>query len=254
MYIDTHAHLYAEDLKDSLDDIIAQCLEEKITHICMPNIDNTSIQPMLDLYEKYDFCHPMIGLHPCYVKEGYKEQLKAVVKESERGIYKGIGECGIDLYWDKTHVAEQKEAFAYQIDMARDMDLPIIIHSRDSLDITIDMIADRQNGKLRGIFHCFNGTIDQSKAIMDAGFLMGAGGVITYKNAGLAPVYEYIPLENIVLETDAPYLSPTPHRGKKNSPHYIPLIAEKLASIKGIAVETVAEETSKNAQNIFSLI
>lgn len=254
MFVDTHAHIYSEELIKDIDTVIAEAKEQNVEAIFMPNIDATSIQPMLQLSDTYDFVHPMIGLHPCYVKGDVDDVLKTISKEAERGGYVGIGEVGIDLYWDKTFVAEQHKAFEYQIAMARDMNLPVILHSRDSLDHTIEGISKYQNGNLTGIFHCFNGTIDQSKAILDLGFYMGAGGVVTFKNSGMADVYKSIPLESIVLETDAPYLSPAPYRGKVNVPMRIPVIAEKIADIQGVELAEVAKITTKNAYCVFDSV
>ena len=193
----------------------------------------------------------MMGLHPCYVKENYKSELTVVKSWLEKRNYAAIGEVGVDLYWDKTFVDEQIEAFRFQINLAKDHELAVIIHSRDSLDITINEIAELQDGNLKGIFHCFNGTVDQAHKIADIGFHIGIGGVVTFKNAGVDKTVAQLSLENMVLETDAPYLAPAPYRGKKNKPLYIPIIAEKLATLHDKKVAEIAEITSKNCHSVF---
>jgi TatD DNase family protein len=251
MFIDTHAHIYLDDFKEDLEDVIQRSLQDKVDKIYMPNIDSTTIEDMWRVHHLFPHCIPMIGLHPCHVKENYMQELKIVERELSERPYCAIGEVGIDLYWDKTFVKEQEKAFDYQIAMAREASLPVIIHSRDSLDVTIDFIQKNQNGHLRGIFHCFNGTEDQARRIMNTGFYMGIGGVVTYKNAGVDKVVAQLPLEYMVLETDAPYLSPVPYRGKRNESSYILKVADKLSELHHISLEEVARVTTLNAQKIF---
>ncbi|MBL0024472.1 MAG: TatD family hydrolase [Saprospiraceae bacterium] len=254
MFVDTHAHIYTEEFSSDLDIVLTHAKEIGITKIFMPNIDSTTISSMLSLAEKYTFCHPMIGLHPCHVNEKYKEELKIVEKYLSAIDFSAIGEVGIDLFWDKTYISEQENAFRYQIALARDNDLPFVIHSRDSLDITIKIVEEMQDGRLSGIFHCFGGSLAQANKIIDLGFMLGIGGVLTYKNSGLDKVITNVPLSSLVLETDSPYLSPVPHRGKRNEPGYIIKVAEKLSEIKNLPLSEIAMRTKSNAQKIFKNI
>jgi TatD DNase family protein len=253
MLIDTHAHIYSADFTDDLDEMLFRASQAGIAAVCMPNIDHESIEPMLAIAKKYSWCHAMMGLHPCHVKENYKEELATVEAYLSRDTFCAVGEIGIDLYWDKTYVDEQMEAFRFQIALAKEAGLPIVIHSRDSLDQTIQTVQNMQDGNLRGVFHCFNGTDDQAQKIIDLGFFMGIGGVLTYKNAGVDKVVANLPLANLVLETDAPYLSPVPYRGKRNECAYVAGVAEKLAMLKEISLNEVASITTKNAISLFGL-
>ena len=251
MFIDTHAHIYSEEFKDDLENMLTNAAIAGITDIYMPNIDSTSIGEMMRIAEKHKNCHAMMGLHPCYVKENYQDELALVEKYLSDHAFAGVGEIGIDLYWDKTFAKEQEIVFRRQIALAKEHGIPFVIHSRDSLDITIDIVTEMQDGSLSGIFHCFNGTLDQAKRIMNTGFLMGIGGVITYKNAGVDKVVADIPLEYIVLETDAPYLSPVPYRGKRNECAYISVIAEKIAEVKELTKSEIGAVTTFNANKLF---
>jgi len=251
MLTDTHAHIYTAEFDEDRDEMLARATAEGIGDVYMPNIDSKSLPAMLRVADQYPWCHPMIGLHPCHVDENYRHELDIVEKELCTGRYAGIGETGIDLYWDKSHVAEQEISFRWQVAAARQSGLPVIIHSRDSMELTISIIKEMQDGSLRGIFHCFNGTVEQGLEICDLGFFMGIGGVITYKNAGVDKVVAELPLANMVLETDAPYLSPVPYRGKRNECSYIGIIARKLAEVKEVSLEKVAEVTGINAGKVF---
>ena len=253
MLIDTHAHIYSAEFAEDLDEMLTRARQAGISAVCMPNIDQNSIKPMLDIASQYDWCYPMMGLHPCHIKEDYQDALRIVEKQLASQSFCAVGEIGIDLYWDKTYVDEQIKAFRFQISLAMEAGLPLVIHSRDSLDQTIQVVRALQDGTLKGVFHCFNGTVEQAQSIMELGFYMGIGGVLTYKNAGVDKVVEQLPLEFMVLETDAPYLSPVPYRGKRNECAYIATIAEKLAIIKGESMARIAEITTKNAQDLFSL-
>ena len=254
MFIDTHAHLYAEELIEDIDNVIKRANNLDVNKIFMPNIDSSSIKGMNTIATKFpDVCYPMMGLHPCYVKENYKSELDRLVAELDMSTYYGIGETGIDLHWDVTFKKQQIDSFEFQIELAKKHKLPIIIHSRESLDLTIEIIKKYQDGSIKGIFHCFNGTLDQCKKVADLGFMMGLGGIITFKKANLGDMVHYLPKEHMLLETDAPYLSPTPHRGKTNESSYIPLVAMKIAEFKGIAVAEVKEITTNNAQNLFDI-
>ena len=253
MLIDTHAHLYLEQFDNDIDEVIQNAKANNITKIFLPNIDSTTISRMLEL-EKKDpgFFKSMIGLHPGSVDKNYRSELDIVRHELETGKYYGIGEVGIDLYWDKTFKQEQIIAFDTQVKWAKEFDLPVIIHARDSMDLTIEIIEKNQDGHLKGIFHCFTGNIDQAFKIMKTGFYMGIGGILTYKNSGLKNIIKEVPLEYLVLETDSPYLPPVPYRGKRNESAYIKNIAEQLAEIKNFSLEEVEEITSKNADVVFN--
>ncbi len=253
MYIDTHAHLYLQQYDEDIDDTIGQALQAQVTKIFLPNIDSSTISALNGLSDSYEMCYPMMGLHPCSVKENYQEELALAASWLDKRKYYGIGETGIDLHWDTTFKKEQIEAFETQISWAIDRELPIIIHSRKSLDLTIDIIASNKHDKLTGIFHCFNGSIDQCKRVLDCNFFMGLGGVITYKNAGLEDMIGYMPMSHMVLETDAPYLSPVPYRGKRNQSSYIPYIAEKISQVKGMDIADIRQDTTNNALNLFKI-
>jgi len=251
--IDSHCHLYSDELRPDWPSIVQKAEEAGVEYIMMPNVDGDSIQAMLEVETLYPQCLPMMGLHPCSVNEHYKEALLEIDGWFAKRSFYGVGETGIDLYWDKTWVEEQKICFDHQIGLAKDLDLPVIIHSRDSLDLTIGMIEERQHGTLKGIFHCFTGTEEQAGRIVDTGFLMGIGGVLTYKNSNLPEVVKQLGLSNLVLETDAPYLPPVPHRGKKNEPAFLQHVLEKLAETFSMEKEEVAAITTSNAINLFGL-
>lgn len=253
--IDTHAHIYSSKFDSDRDQVISEIREAGIERIYMPNVDVETIDRMLDCEERYgDLCIPMMGLHPCDVKEDFREQLAEMEDWLEKRQFAAIGEIGTDLYWDKSTFGIQKEALEIQIGWVKDLDLPIVLHCRDSIDETIEIIEKAQNGSLRGIFHCFTGTLGQAQRIVDLGFLLGIGGVVTFKNGGLDQVIPYIGLEHLVLETDAPYLAPVPHRGKRNSPVFLPLIAERIGDLKSISKEAVALATKENALKLFKEI
>jgi len=252
MFVDSHAHLYAEQFSEDISEVLKRAQEMQVNKIFLPNIDRDSIAGMRKLANDHpDLCYPMMGLHPCHVKENYREELELVAAELSDRKYYGVGESGIDLYWDTTFKKEQIEAFEFQIHLSKKHNLPIIIHSRESLDLTIEIIAKYQDGALSGIFHCFNGTVSQCKQIADLGFMMGLGGVITFKKANLERMVSYLPVEYLLLETDAPYLSPVPYRGKRNESSHIPLIAEKISEFKNIRVDEVARITTENSQKLF---
>lgn len=254
MFIDTHAHLYLSQFKEDIDAVIQRAEHNNVKKVFLPNIDSSTISDMLQLASDFpDICFPMIGLHPCSVKKDYKEELSIVKEMLEKERFYGIGETGIDLYWDKTYVEEQKDAFSIQIELAKKYRLPVIIHSRDSLDQTIALVDQNNDDSLTGIFHCFNGTIDQYEHIKSLGFYVGLGGVITFKNANLDDLIEHVDLVNCVLETDAPYLSPVPFRGKRNESAYIPYVAEKIAQVKGISIDAVREITTDAAKKVYLL-
>lgn len=259
-FIDTHAHLYAKHFSEDTDAMIMRA-KNVLEAVYLPNIDYDSVESMLHIWGKYpDFLFPMMGLHPCSVEKDFEKTLAKMLQHLEDSTngkqdspkYTGIGETGIDLYWDKTHFAEQKEALLIQIEWAKRFHLPIILHCREALDIVIEIIEKNHNEHLSGIFHCFDGNFFQAKKISEIpNFKMGIGGNITYKKSTLPEVLENIDLQHIVLETDSPYLPPTPHRGKRNESSYLTLVAQKLAEIKGVGLREIARITNENAKEIF---
>ncbi|MFT5833954.1 MAG: TatD DNase family protein [Cognaticolwellia sp.] len=252
--IDTHAHLYSEQFEADRNTVMQRAFDEGVEKIFLPNIDSESIEGMFELEAAFpDKCHALMGLHPCSVKENYKEELKIVEKWLGERSFKAVGEIGIDLYWDKSTFDIQKIAFREQINWAKELNVPIIIHARDSIDEIIQIVKEEKDERLTGIFHCFSGTIEQARQIMDLEFYMGLGGVLTFKKSGLDHVVKDIPMEYLVLETDAPYLSPTPKRGKRNESSYIKYVASKLAAVKDLSEEIVAKVTTKNALTVFKV-
>ena len=252
MLIDTHTHLYLQHFKEDIDETLERAKLDGVHEYYLPNIDSTSIEDMLLLEKKYpNRCHAMMGLHPCSVKANYQEELDIVKQWLEKRPFCAIGEIGIDLYWDKSTIEEQKKAFITQVGWAKELNIPIVIHARESLDILIDLVKKEKDHRLRGIFHCFTGTSDQAKQIIELGFYMGIGGVLTYKNSGLDKTVEQIPLEWLVLETDSPYLTPVPYRGKRNESAYVKNVATKLSEVKKVEFEEIAVATTANAKKIF---
>ena len=252
-WIDTHAHIYAEEFDGDRQDMLERSRENGIMKIFMPNVDHTSIDKMLDLESRWEGCHAMMGLHPCSVKKGFERELYIVEGWLSKRKFSAVGEIGTDLYWDKTFWDQQCEAFNIQVAWAKSFELPVIIHCRESLDQTIALVEKLQDGKLTGIFHCFGGSAEQAEKITKLNFSLGIGGVATFKKSGLEGVLQQVPLERIVLETDSPYLSPVPHRGKRNEPAYIPLIGQKVADIKKVSLDEVKEKTMLNALNLFNM-
>ncbi|MBS1780970.1 MAG: TatD family hydrolase [Bacteroidetes bacterium] len=252
MFTDTHTHLYDEQLTAEEDILIQRALDAGVTKMYMPNCDSATIAEMMRITKKFpDNCYPMMGLHPCYVKENYVQELAIVEDWLKKEKFYGVGEIGLDYYWDITHVPQQVMAFEQQIDWALQYDLPIIIHSRESTKDCINIVSQKQNGNLRGIFHCFSGTLEEAKQIIDLGFYLGIGGVVTFKKSSLPDIIQNIDISNLVLETDAPYLAPVPYRGKRNESSYIPLIADKISDILALPVAEVARITNENAQKVF---
>jgi TatD DNase family protein len=250
-WIDTHAHIYAEEFKEDQPDMLARAMEHNIGKIYMPNIDHTSIDSMLELENKHKRCVAMMGLHPCYVNKGFEKELYIVESWLSKRKFAAVGEIGTDLYWDKTFWEQQKEAFAIQVNWAKHYELPVVIHCRESLDQTIERVEQMKDEKLTGIFHCFGGTVEQAKRIINMGFYLGIGGVATFKKGGLDAVLPELPLSSLVLETDSPYLAPVPHRGKRNEPSYITLIAKRVSEIMNKSLEEIQSATTQNALTIF---
>lgn len=252
MFIDTHTHLYDEQFDNDRAAIIEKAVAAGVSEMYLPNCDKNTIQQMMDMVAKWpQHCFPMMGLHPCYVKEDFEKELAIVEEWLTKDKFYAVGEIGLDYYWDKTFVPQQKIAFNRQMDLALTHNLPIVIHTRDSMDDGIEMVRAKQTGQLRGIFHCFGGSLEQAQAVIDVGFYLGIGGVATFKKSELRETLKSIALEHIVLETDAPYLAPVPYRGKRNESSYIPLIAQLIADVKECALSEVETITTENANKIF---
>lgn len=255
MFIDTHSHLYDDRLTEAKqDEMIRRAIDAGVEKMYMPNCDQHTIPGMMRIAETFPGqCLAMMGLHPTYVKDNYKEELAVVKSWLEKERFAAVGEIGLDYYWDKTFVAQQKEAFAQQIDWALQYKLPIVIHSREATADCIEMVRGKQKGELRGVFHCFSGTSEEAEQIIALGFQLGIGGVITYKsNKELQEIVQTVPLESLVLETDAPYLSPVPFRGKRNESANLQYIAEKVAELRGMSMEELGRATSANAAKLFA--
>ncbi len=250
--IDTHAHIYAEQFDEDRAEVIARARDVGVGAICMPNIDRDSVPSMYQMEEDYpELCHAMMGLHPCSVKEDYEEQLDWMEIELDRRDFIAVGEIGLDYYWDKSFVPQQKKAFDRQISWALECNLPIVIHSRDSISDAIDMVAARQNGDLSGVFHCFGETRTELDRIKDLGFFVGLGGVLTYKKVKLREELKRDDLPYIVLETDCPYLAPVPKRGKRNECSFVSYVHQHLAEAMNLSESEIAAITTKNAYKLF---
>ena len=255
-FIDTHAHLYSNKFKDDRNDVINNAIQSGVIKIFLPNISSKYTYSMLDLCKKFPkICFPMMGLHPCDVKiESIEKELLHVEEMLKKEKFIAVGEIGLDLYWDKSTLDIQKEAFRFQIELAKKHKLPIAIHVRDSFTEAIEIVEELNDENLSGVFHCFTGDNEQANRVIDLqNFFLGIGGVLTFKNSGLDKTISKIDIKHLLLETDAPYLTPSPYRGKRNESKYIVNIAEKLAEIKGISINEVGEITTKNARNLFKL-
>ncbi len=251
-WIDTHAHIFSEQFKNDARDILGRAEAAGVKKMFMPNIDHTSIDAMLDLEDRYpQSCFSMMGLHPCSVKKDFERELYIVEEWLTKRKFAAIGEMGTDLHWDKTFWEQQKEAFRIQVEWAKKYRLPIVIHCRESMNETIELLEALLGDGLTGVFHCFSGTLEQARKITEMGFYLGIGGVVTFKNGGLDKVVPDLELDNLVLETDSPYLAPVPHRGQRNEPSYIPLVGHKLMQLKNISREELQQVTSRNAERLF---
>ncbi len=250
--IDTHCHLYGDQFEKDRAAVITRAKEAGVSRFYLPAIDSETHDAMLQLEQAYPGeCFAMMGVHPCSIKEDYQQELNLAKEWLEKRPFVAIGEIGLDFYWDKTFTSQQYEAFELQMQWALDRQLPIVIHTRNAMQETIDAVKPFAAKGLRGIFHCFSGSYESATQIVHMGFLLGIGGVLTYKNAGLPVVLEKIGIEHMVLETDAPYLTPVPFRGKRNESSYLSYVVEKLAEVKGLSAEAIAEHTTKNALKIF---
>lgn len=259
-FIDSHAHIYQPSFDQDMASVVQRSLEAGVNKIILPNIDLESVPRILALSRMFpEVCLPTIGLHPCDVKADFEtvlQQLRVMAfhpTDFPNAKIFAIGETGLDYYWDTTFVEEQKSALAEQISWSKTLQLPIILHTRNSIQDTIDIVAEHYDEQLKGVFHCFSGHLSEARQITEMdGFYLGIGGTVTYKNSALPEVLKDIPLEKIMLETDAPYLTPVPHRGKRNESAYIPLVAQKIAELKGVSIEKVAEQTTANAKRLFA--
>lgn len=253
VFTDTHTHLYSKEFDNDRPALIAKAIESGVTRFFLPNVDSESLPLMFQVEKQFpENCFSMMGLHPCSVNAHYQQELMIVEHWLTRRKFVAIGEIGIDLYWDKTFFVQQQDAFRRQITLAQKYNLPYVIHSRNSFDEVMEIVNEFNNSDTRAIFHCFSGNVEQAKQVVALGnFKLGIGGVVTFKNSGLDKVVEAIDLKHLVLETDAPYLAPAPHRGKRNEPDYLLLVAQKIAEIKNISVEEVAAVTTQSSKDIF---
>lgn len=251
-WIDTHCHLYSEEFNNDIDQLITRAKSVGVERFYLPAIDSSTLSAMLELETKYKECIAMIGLHPCYVTATYEQELAIVKEWLEKRRFVAIGEIGLDYYWSTEFAAQQAIAFNRQMQWALDYNVPIVIHTRNAMQPTIDAVKPFAEKGLRGIFHCFSGNANEAEQIINMGFYLGIGGILTYKKSDLPEAIQNIPLEKMVLETDAPYLPPVPYRGKRNESSYIPIVAEKLAAIKNVSLEEVAAITTANAEKIFA--
>ena len=252
--IDTHTHIYDHQFSLDQNEAVQRALEAGVKMMLLPNVDASTIAPMLELHEQYPDCtRMMMGLQPEEVKEDYNEVLSLMEKELERGNYIGVGEIGLDFYWDVTFERQQLDAFETQLDWAKQLGLPLSIHCRNAFDKMVKILEKKQDGGLHGIMHCFTGTEEEAKVYLELGFHLGLGGVTTYKNCGVKDYLPNLPLDRIVLETDAPYLAPIPCRGKRNEPAFLVHTAQKIADILQIPVEELVATTTVNAQSLYGL-
>jgi TatD DNase family protein len=251
---DSHAHLYAEQFKPDREAALQRAFEAGVTTIVMPNIDHSSIAAMLELEAQApETCFAMMGLHPCSVTKNFEQQLYEVEEWLGKRPFAAVGEAGLDLYWDKTLLAEQQEALRIQLRLAKQYELPIVLHTREAFAETAALVAEAQDGSLRGVFHCFSGSREEAEQAIALGFKLGIGGVVTFRNGGLDKVLPGIGLEHLLLETDCPYLAPVPYRGKRNEPAYLPHMLHRVAELLGKDVAEVAAATTQNAAALFRL-
>jgi TatD DNase family protein len=253
-WIDTHAHLYENIFDADRTEMLENAMKNGLSKIIIQNVDDETITGMLQLENNFpELCLATMGLHPCSVKANYKHDLNWVESNWNKRLFTAVGECGLDYYWDKTFIDEQKDAFNFQLQLANKYSKPIVIHSRSSFYDCVELVKQNQKGNLSGVFHCFSGSYEEATAALNQNFYLGIGGTVTYKNSGLKDVLPKIGLDKIVLETDAPYLPPVPYRGKRNESSYIPLIGEKIAEIMNCSIEHVAEITTANAKKLFQI-
>lgn len=253
-FVDTHTHIYDKEFDTDRAEVVQRAVENGVQMLLLPNVDALTITPMLDTFEHFpEHCRVMMGLQPEEVRDDYKKVLAQIEKELERDIYIGVGEIGLDFYWDAIFEKQQVEAFELQLDWAKQLHLPLSVHCRNAFEKMVKILDRKQDGGLRGVMHCFNGTLDEAKTYLDLGFHLGIGGVTTYKSCHVKDFLAEMPLERIVLETDAPYLAPVPHRGKRNEPAFMVDTARKIAEITQRSLDEIAEITTHNATALFNL-
>ena len=254
-FIDTHCHLYDEAFDADRGETLQRALDAGVGLMLLPDIDSTSSDSLDELYHTHpDHFRRMAGLHPTSVKADFEAELAHVRHRLDAGGFVAVGEIGMDLYWDRTYETEQREALKRQMLWAEESGLPVALHIRKAHNEVFGLLRDLNRATYRGVMHCFGGSVQEAQHAVELGFMLGIGGVVTFKNATMAEVVKAVPLENLLLETDAPYLSPVPHRGQRNESSYIPLIAQKIADLRGISIEAVAEQTTANAQMLFKLM
>ena len=252
MFVDTHSHIYSEEFSTDRNEVIARAVKAGVKKIILPNIDSSTIKSMFDLVDSCpQLFIPLIGLHPTSVKEDFRKELQIMEYWFEKRNFSGIGEIGIDLYWDKTFINEQIETFRIQIGWAKKRRIPIVIHVRDSFQEVFEVLQQEKDESLTGVFHSFTGNADQAAQVIDLGFKIGIGGIVTFKNSGLDAIVQQIDLQHILLETDAPWLAPVPHRGRRNESAFITAVAAKIALLHETSIEEVARITTQNAQQLF---
>ncbi len=250
---DTHTHLYLEEFDEDREAVVQRALDAGVRYLLLPNIDSKSAGPLLEMCDRYpQHLFPMMGLHPTDVKANYSDELEKVEQRLDERKFFAIGEIGMDLYWDRTYAEEQKAALRYQIGLAKKHSLPVVLHVRDAFDEIFEVIDDTFDERLTGVFHCFTGNAEQARKIISWNFMLGIGGVLTFKNSGLDQAIKDVPMEYLLLETDSPFLAPKPFRGKRNESAHLIYIAEKLAAVKGISIEEVAQITTANAKRLFN--
>jgi TatD DNase family protein len=252
IFIDTHAHIYVKEFETDVHQVIQRAIHAGVEKMILPSIDKSHFEQMIQLSEVYpNSLYPLIGLHPSSVKEDYCKEMELVEDELKKHAYCAIGEIGVDLYWDKTYRMQQRAVFERQLQLAVDYDLPVVIHQRESFEDIFSVLEQKAFSNVKGIFHCYAGDVETAEKCIEMGFLLGIGGVVTYKKSLMAEVVKEIPLDHLVLETDSPYLPPVPYRGKRNEPSYLPIIAEKIAEIKLCDLQEVADKTTQNAMYVF---
>ncbi len=253
-YIDSHTHLFSSQFDNDRHQVVQKAIDQGVDKMLLPNINSKTLEAMHQLCQDFpQHCYPMMGLHPCDVKDDYEEELKIIKSHLDKGKYVAVGEIGIDLYWDKGTLDIQKKAFRQQLKWAKEYDLPVAIHIRNSFDTIFEVLEEVNDQNLRGVFHCFTGSKEQGQKAIEMGFMLGIGGVVTFKNSGLDKVLKELPLDKLLLETDSPYLAPTPYRGQRNESSFITIVAQKLAEIYEVNLEEVAIKTTQNAKTLFNL-
>jgi TatD DNase family protein len=254
MLIDTHSHIYSTDFNADIDEVITRAYANDVRKIILPNIDSSSVKNMLDLTDTYPhICFPLMGLHPTSVTHDYQEELQVVEYWLKKRKFYGIGEIGIDLYWDTSFLEEQIHAFRYQLNLAKQYRLPVVVHVRDSFDEVYTVIKEEKDENLNGVFHSFTGTIEQAQLVTGLGFKIGVGGIVTFKNSGLDNVIGQVAPSDLILETDSPYLTPTPHRGNRNESSFLIYVAQKVAELHGLTTGEIAQITTENARKLFNI-